>query len=120
MTSSRSVLKWAVVASSVLLVSGFICYQAGAFNWLTRPRPTAGTQENNEEMFGGSKSRLLLGGSKSDILVDPKTSPPGPSDGTLILGTKSAPIFTPTPPPQPTPGAEKSEPKGATEKKPEE
>src|SRR5262245_32193483 len=51
----RPVLKWCVVASSVLLAGGFICYQAGALSWF-RERESGKT---GEVMLGGSKSKVF-------------------------------------------------------------
>jgi len=43
---TNSLLKVAAVASSVLLLSGFVCYRAGAFGWLVA----------NTTIMSGSKS----------------------------------------------------------------
>jgi len=87
MVLSRSVIRLSVMASSVLLVGGFVSYRAGAFDWLKNSEP-APTQ------MGGSKIRQVT--FPSDFQPQEKATPQ-----TIIMsGSKSlAPIIVnPTPP----------------------
>jgi hypothetical protein len=114
-------VKLAVIASSVLLVSGLVAYRAGAFSWLMADKPTT---------MGGSKSKALIepappetqpaettptvdlslpimSGSKSGILIvppspTPDTKPPLP---TIMPGSKAsfAPVISPPAKPQAPP-----------------
>ena len=65
MKTKNALFKLATVVSSVVLLSGFVCYRAGAFNWLMKPSiPPADTQLSDMEMMSSSKS-MILPGSKS-------------------------------------------------------
>jgi hypothetical protein len=84
----KLVLKLAVIASSVLLLAGFVAYRAGAFNWLFEP--------------------ALMGSSKSaKIFLPPATTQPQPPevtplDPTIMSSSKSiAPLIVQPPPASP-------------------
>ncbi len=47
-------LKLAALVSSLLLLGGYVAYQAGAFNWLS------GTSAQKAAIMGSSKSKTLL------------------------------------------------------------
>jgi hypothetical protein len=110
MKTSSPLLKVAAILSSVLLVSGFLAYRAGAFNRLFGP-----------SMMGSSKSGrafepdqlttpgavqtdpTLMYSSKSIApLIPPagsSTQVPGQQSPTILPGSKSAPILVPPGPP---------------------
>ncbi len=52
MKQPNFLLKLATVVSSILLVGGFVCYRAGAFDWLM------GASNNRPTIMGGSKSKI--------------------------------------------------------------
>jgi hypothetical protein len=86
----NSLLKVGAVASSLLLVSGFVAYRAGAFDLYFRPA----------DPFEGIKSEIMSG-SKSDGMFEPSAEYVSPTvageeqtpSATMIYSTKSAPIF---------------------------
>lgn len=117
MKQLHPLLKLATVASSIILVSGFVSYRAGAFNWLVEASAAPADPEPNvndilvsvpEESSG---SLLFMVGSKSDaglIRLPPQQKSPAtqpqppspastPSKPTLLPGSKSAKIVLPTP-----------------------
>lgn len=105
----KTILKVAVILSSVLLVSGFLAYRAGAFNTLFGP-----------SMMGSSKSGAIfkpdqtappntiqfdptiMSSSKSIApLIPPSgssTQVPGQQGVTIMPGSKSAPVLIPPAP----------------------
>jgi hypothetical protein len=92
----KTLLKIAVVASSVLLAGGFVCYRAGAYDWLMGTSSTA-----TKELLPSSKVKQLL--------VVPVT-PEQPASGTLQLppavmySSKSGTIIPPATAQQPASG----------------
>jgi hypothetical protein len=116
MKLSGSLLKSAVVVSSVLLVGGFIAYRAGAFNRLMAPTPQP--VESSGDPIGDD---YLLSGSKSDriILVPATTQQPAGDkaqlDAALMGGSKTISIGPlVTPPSGSTPGAQSTSTKEST------
>lgn len=79
-------LKGFVIASSLLLMAGFVGYRAGAFGWLNeRPVSPAGPVETVDDATGGAAAR---------VLVAPVDAPADETNGKeLMYSTKSAPIF---------------------------
>jgi hypothetical protein len=111
MKRSNAVLKVVAILSSVLLVAGFVCYRAGAFNDLLGTMPTPATAGPNYDPY------LYDGTSKSArIFIEPASQPPvagtTPSRPTYLGGSKSRTVFDPAPaaqaPPQPMMGSSKS------------
>jgi hypothetical protein len=51
MKQPGSLIKVAAVTSAILLIGGFICYSAGAFDWLRKP--------SRSTTMGGSKSKVI-------------------------------------------------------------
>jgi hypothetical protein len=110
-------LKLAAVASSALLIAGFVCYRAGAFDWPGRPaspavEPASAPGESPPDATAQQPADPLvtdamLSGSKSAIFVVPPGqtagSPPAGGGSTVVLpGSKSiAPVIPPSPPAQP-------------------
>src|SRR5262249_50219429 len=115
---SNALLKLAVVASSVLLLSGFVSYRAGAFNWLLQtstPQAHSGSSPSVEPTpsqprapASAEPAPIMMSSSKSALVVPPSTTgvrPPATSkqpasDATaprpaILPGSKSAPIFVP-------------------------
>lgn len=103
-------LRAAVVASSVVLVGSFVCYRAGAFQWVkeklapelvVRPAPAEEpvTVEMPPGFFSGSKSGgIFIPTATVPVEPAPQQTAPAP---TIIGGSKSAifPLFpVPTPP----------------------
>jgi hypothetical protein len=106
-----ALLKQATIASSVLLVAGFVCYRAGAFSWLSDPRArsvdsgTDSTREKNVAADPNSDSgtvpqayvqptegdRTLIGSSKSLVIS------PGPFP--VTSGSKDPKVEPPLPAP---------------------
>jgi hypothetical protein len=99
--------KVAVVASSLLLVGGFVSYRAGAFNALigpsTQPAEPAGPQQllpattqTVPTMMSSSKS-MTLGNNVYDVQIGPysppNTPPPAPSQQAPPATTKAAPTI---------------------------
>lgn len=117
MKQPHPLLKIAAVASSVLLVGGFVSYRAGAINWLveTNPAPANSDSQSDDILVsvpeGSSGSLRFMVGSKSDaglIRLPPQSQTPAaqpqppsaettPSKPTLLPGSKSAAIVVPTP-----------------------
>jgi hypothetical protein len=117
MQQPHFLLKLGAVVSALLLAGGFVSYQAGAFNWLTKPSAT----QPADSIPGGSKSKVLIAPTSSDTTDNqpPATTQQAPSDTTsatptIIGGSKS--LFpagqfnqtkpadqTPTTPQQPPP-----------------
>src|SRR2546421_11395068 len=62
----KSLLEVAVVTSSVLLVSGFISYRAGAFNGLMATSPKPDTMMSTSKSLGGAP-----------VIDQPTTDSPG-------------------------------------------
>ena len=109
MKQPSSLLKLAAVASSVLLVSAFVSYRAGAINWFVkgsdRPTKVGDPNELNVLTIEDPASLFLMSGSKSDRIVVPEPKAPGnlptanpqqPLDATtpILPGSKSfAPII---------------------------
>jgi len=79
----NTLLKLAVVASSVLLVAGFVSYRAGAFNWLMRPSLRSADSESG---FDSSKSGKVFRQSSPAQQPSPGTTPP---ESTIMSGSKS-------------------------------
>jgi hypothetical protein len=98
----KTILKLAVIASSVLLAAGFISYRAGAFSWLmpAEVRPVdSGTETPTPTV---ELLPAVMSGSKASF---PSPLPPGttgtqPSAGTpplIMSGSKSlAPLIPPS------------------------
>ena len=105
MKQPNSLVKLAAVVSSVLLVSAFICYRAGAFHWLmAAPAPAASGNnpaDPNDIMFSGSKSMepLFVIPTADVPAAPPSSAQPAP---TILPGSKRGEIFTPAD----TPGAQ--------------
>jgi hypothetical protein len=64
MKRPNTLLKLAAVTSSVLLASGFVCYQTGLFHsyplsTILRSHISSGTTQSSGTMMGGSKSKVL-------------------------------------------------------------
>ncbi len=105
MKQPNVLLKLAVVASSVLLVGGFVSYRAGAFN---RFSETSAPPTGSEPSLTFDQS--LLSGSKSEIIFrEPAASqqPPavtGQPTPTIMGGPKyKAPLIDPFAPDTPAP-----------------
>lgn len=99
----QSLLKAAAVTSSVLLVSGFVCYRAGAFHWL---------KAQTTSMMSGTKSTFQtvgqsLGSPSNHSGTEPANSSPkeAPSPtavpAPIMPGPKSGFVLPPetVPPP---------------------
>lgn len=112
-------LKLAAVVSSVLLVSGFVCYQSGALPWIgatdnratngEEPAPRAAiTPPPQPAPSPTDLEAIIMYSSKSMAPLIRPTSPPpaqpgGTAEPTLMGGSKyRAPIFVLPPPGQPT------------------
>jgi hypothetical protein len=107
----HTTLKLAAVASSVVLVAGFVSYRAGAFDGAGRPDSSAVESEPNpteaadQAPVEGAPSEAMMSGSKSIIFVVPPSSPsPGGSTAgrppAIMSGSKSvAPLIPPAGPP---------------------
>jgi hypothetical protein len=84
--SANFFLKAATVASSVLLVTAFVGYRAGAFDWL---------------LGRNTRDPMIMGGSKSKILVDPAVLIPAGSDDVqadpAFMSSSKSIIFVPPP-----------------------
>lgn len=130
MKPKNALLKLATIVSSVVLLSGFVCYRAGAFHWLMGSAQPADSTNNATVQPATPQGRadVIMSGSKSMVVdfgsltvpgsptppapgeptppvVDradsvPQTIPPPPSF--LIDGPKSGRIFIPTTPPAKT------------------
>jgi hypothetical protein len=118
-------LKIAVGVSSLLLVSGFVSYRAGAFNRFLSPSdtPTVPTTLGGSKFktvieppssnppYASSPDLAIMSSSKSIILAPPSTvtvpaptpaqqpSPAPTPSPTVIPSPKAGPIFTPPPAP---------------------
>jgi hypothetical protein len=90
MKPPRAILKLTAVASSALLVAGFVSYRAGAFDWLNRPesQPAA---DPGETMFPSSKLTQIA----RPTDVPPENTPVDPA---MLSGSKSAMVLIPPPP----------------------
>jgi hypothetical protein len=112
--NANVLLKLAAVASSVVLVGGFVSYRAGALNWLMASEvPPAQVDENSPaDQPPSAESPLatpaIMSGSKSGIYIVPaapaaKDGPTAPSPAappTIMPGSKSvAPLIPPKSPP---------------------
>jgi hypothetical protein len=76
------VLKVAAIISSVLLVSAFVCYRAGAFNWLVEastPAPEAATSVVPPSPSTTEAAPALMPGSKSAKIIIPHDATTLPS-----------------------------------------
>jgi hypothetical protein len=96
----KTILKLAVIASSVLLAAGFISYRAGAFGWLTPA--TVQPVDSGTEAPSGTVEPLptVMSGSKASF---PSAIPPASTLPTLerrpviMSGSKSlAPLVPPS------------------------
>src|SRR5262245_9016060 len=95
MKRSNTFLKWAAVASSILLAGGFIAHQAGAFDWFKKASPQP------EETQSVTTDTVHLGGSKYKVIfVDPGADSTA-TDPKLMWSSKSSPIFVPDRPAAP-------------------
>jgi hypothetical protein len=79
MRHRRAFLKVAAVASSALLIAGFVGYSVGAFHWLLGPG-LRWTRTEGEAVGGTAGSagpaKTFMGGSKSKIItLIPETGP---------------------------------------------
>ena len=99
-------LKLAAVASAIVLLSGFVSYQAGAFNWLSRPTvppPDPLTVAPEEPSPASPESTTLpaelpptlLPGSKTIVIspslpVKPAEQPQAPSQSIETPGKPTA------------------------------
>lgn len=96
MKQSHPLLKLTAVASSVLLVSAFVCYRAGAINWFVKssdqPAEVGHPNELNVLTIEDPASFYLMSGSKSDRIVVPEAKTPG-----------NQPSANPQQPPETTP-----------------
>src|SRR5260370_36850146 len=120
MKPPNSLLKLAVIASSVLLLSGFVAYRAGAFNWLFTP--TIMSSSKSHQIFGAPATTqeppteattldpTIMYSSKSmaPLIVQPAPISSGaPPAGTtqlaptILPGSKSAILITPSAPKAP-------------------
>jgi hypothetical protein len=90
----HAALKLAAVASSVVLVAGFVSYRAGAFEWLSKP----------DVQSTGDPGETILPSSKVSQIAQPKDVPAGQTgtDPAMMSGSKSI-IFV-VPPSSPQPG----------------
>jgi hypothetical protein len=96
MKSSNALLKLAAVASSVVLLAGFVCYRAGAFRRLLQTDPP-----HADSLMGSSKSKVLIVPPSPDT---PSDRPPAPSQEpasrateskrTMMSGSKSSYVFS--------------------------
>jgi hypothetical protein len=72
MKEPRFFLKIAVVTSSVLFLSGFVAYRAGAFHWLlgnsTRAADEAGSATSNTASPEESSVKVFISSSKSMVI----------------------------------------------------
>lgn len=115
MKRPNAVLKLAAVASSAVLVAGFVSYRAGAFDWVRSTNPPAvgpgpGTEGNSPDGTAPQSpdpvvTNVMLSGSKSGIYVVPPgaTASGGSTAGAsppIMPGSKSiAPLIPPAPSP---------------------
>ncbi len=90
MKQPNFLLKLAALASSVLLVSGFVCYRAGAFHWLwgASPQPA----DADPSLFPGPKSGVIFHEPAPTQQPAPAGSPTVP---TVMSGSKSLFIQVP-------------------------
>lgn len=122
MKRPNAVLKLAAVASSAVLVAGFVSYRAGAFDWVRSTNPPAvepgqaadanGTDGTAPQSPDPGLTNVMLSGSKSGIyIVPPGSTPPGGSTAgaspPIMAGSKS---ITPLIPPAPSPPAQAANP----------
>lgn len=96
----QSLLKVAAIASSVVLVSGFVCYRAGAFNWLTaRTRMMSGTKSTFQTIEQQLSAPLETASPEpqTDAPPQPTTVPapimPGPKSGFVLPPEAVPPPF---------------------------
>jgi hypothetical protein len=102
------VLKLAAVASSIVLVGGFVSYRAGALNWLVAYEAPTRVEDKSPadppQADGTSTNPVIMSGSKSGIYIVPAS--PAAKDGpaaapaapppTIMPGSKSvAPLIPP-------------------------
>jgi hypothetical protein len=107
-------LKLAVIASSVLLVAGFVSYRAGAFNWLTaeqvQPAPPAADPADSQPVLSPAELTTIMSGSKS-AMPGPIPGPTKQAPPTIIGGSKSmAPLIPSSPPPAAAPAQQPNQP----------
>jgi hypothetical protein len=65
--------KLAAVVSAILLVTGFVCYRAGAVDWFVRARANSGGAMN-VLVDDSTGSPQYMSGSKSDRIIRPSTA----------------------------------------------
>ena len=108
MKPPRSLLQLAAVASSALLVAGFVSYRAGAFDWLGA----------SEAPPAGDPGETVLPGTKRAEIARPSDAPAQATvaDPAVLSGSKSALVLIPPAPgiqaPDPPPPAPAPAPKG--------
>jgi hypothetical protein len=114
MIHAKPILKVGAVASAGLLIAGFVCYRAGAFDRYVADEKGAEIVPLQEQPPAGATGSdpLLMSGSKSDRVITP--GPATPAEGkpklpAYIGGSKSlAPLIPPdkaAPPSTPAPNA---------------
>jgi hypothetical protein len=121
----NAILKLAAVASSAVLVAGFVSYRAGAFDWAgatgsptAESGPDPASDENaavgnpsepaGQPAVSPVTSPVMLSGSKSGIfIVPPSSTPPGGStvgaSPAIMGGSKTIAPLIPPASPSPTP-----------------
>jgi hypothetical protein len=103
----NSLLKLATVVSSVLLLSGFVCYRAGAFHWLigasARPADSVSSPTVGQSPAApGEAAGTIMPGSKSMVISDFSSfAVPVPSSGPEAQ--PAVPSQQPVAPPAPAP-----------------
>lgn len=73
MKKPNVILKLAVIASSVVLIAGFVAYRAGAFNW-SKPASTQPVDPAAKDSGSWLEIPTVMSGSKSTFT--PSTMPP--------------------------------------------
>jgi hypothetical protein len=93
------ILKVAAVASSALLLAGFVSYRAGAFDWTSPPAdsppaPEVAPSPEAAPVAGQLTPQAILSSSKSGAIVTPQTLPPsGAAQGVSSTTVKPSPAF---------------------------
>jgi hypothetical protein len=111
----KTLLKLGVIATSLLLVAGFVAYSAGAFNgWIgTGPvpqgTPSDGTTPSSPQVMYGSKAGVFIDNSK---VTTSGEQPPADKHEPKVIMSGSKSLFIPQP--ITPPGSEPSNPNPST------
>jgi hypothetical protein len=105
MKSRIPLWKLATLASSILLLAGFVAYSAGAITSFDRSSPRQNADVNEQTDHPASDPpTVLLPGSKSAVEIPPGSSPASAPQPKMLPGSKAvAPAFPGYPSPQISP-----------------